>query len=81
MDSHARETRTPHRHYHVLLSIAGFVNRVRRYEHGVHPTADHSSAKWTEIALPTEGMFVRACNFHHGVRGKRGRSDIIHQRQ
>jgi hypothetical protein len=70
VDSDAREKRSPHNHYHLLSSVAGFVSRARGYEHGIYSTANCLEEEWPEIALPTQGMLNGIDNFYLGGGGK-----------
>jgi hypothetical protein len=81
VDSDARETRSPHRHNHLLQSVAGFVSRARRHEHSVYPTANYLAEEWVPITMPTQGLPSGTGNFHHDGRGKRPRGDSINRCQ
>ena len=71
MDYDVREMMSLSFNHHLLLGIIGLVSWARRHESCIHSAVNCLAEESTEIALPTEGMFVGARNFHRGGRGER----------
>ena len=71
MDSNARETRSSDSNYYVLPRVSSFVSWIRRYEHGVHSTANGPAEEWPEKSLPSKGVLDGISSIYHGGRGER----------